>query len=155
MTARLFVLFICLPCQLSLAADWDAIAKAPPEIAVLQMKVKPLVVCADKDGWARIPDMLSQRGAVIYMPDDGHLGVADIQVISDGYLFITCNWDYQGNQSGDWDKDAWDERKFKSKGWDKLTKGGKRHGNAHGIGLGEGRVGQQGCPTLWTTNSRF
>lgn len=123
-TARfLLCLLISLPVQLSLAADWDAIAKAPPEIAVLQMKVKPLVVSADKDGWARIPDMLSQRGAVIYMPDDGHLGVADIQVISDGYLFIACNWDYQGNQSGDWDKDAWDERKFKSKGWDKLTKG--------------------------------
>ena len=32
---------------------------------------------------------------------------------------------------------------------------GKRHGNDHGIELGEGHVGQQGCPTLWTTNSRF
>jgi hypothetical protein len=31
----------------------------------------------------------------------------------------------------------------------------KRHGNDHGIELGEGPVGQQGCPTLWTTNSRF
>lgn len=56
------------------------------------------------------------------MPDNEHFGVADIQVISDGYLFIACNWDYQGNQSGDWDKDAWDERKLKTKGWDKLTK---------------------------------
>jgi sporulation protein YlmC with PRC-barrel domain len=31
----------------------------------------------------------------------------------------------------------------------------KRHGNDHGIELGEGHVGQQECPTLWTTNSRF
>jgi hypothetical protein len=123
-TARIFVLLLtCFPFQLSRAADWDAIAKAPPEIAVLKMQAKPLAVSADKNGWARIPDMLAQRGAVIYMPDDEHLGVADIQVISDGYLFIACNWDYQGNQSGDWDKDAWDERKFKTKGWDKLTKG--------------------------------
>jgi hypothetical protein len=32
---------------------------------------------------------------------------------------------------------------------------GKRHSNDHGIEVGEGHVGQQGCPTLWTTNSRF
>jgi hypothetical protein len=30
-----------------------------------------------------------------------------------------------------------------------------RHGNDHGIELGTGHVGSQGCPTLWTTNSRF
>jgi hypothetical protein len=121
--ASLFVLLLaCLPCRLSRALDWEAIAKAPPKIAVLQMNAKPLAVSSDKSGWARIPDMLAQRGAVIYMPDNEHFGVADIQVISDGYLFIACNWDYQGNQSGDWDKDAWDERKLKTKGWDKLTK---------------------------------
>jgi transposase-like protein len=37
----------------------------------------------------------------------------------------------------------------------KVTKNRKRHGNDHGIELGEGHVGQQECPTLWTTNSRF
>ena len=121
---RIFVLLLtCLTCLTCRAADWDAIAKPPPEIAVLKMQAKRLAVSADKNGWARVPDMLAQRGAVIYMPDSEHLGVADIQVISDGYLFIACNWDYQGNKSGDWDKDAWDERKFKTKGWDKLTKG--------------------------------
>jgi hypothetical protein len=31
----------------------------------------------------------------------------------------------------------------------------KRHSNDRGIELGEGHMGQQGCPTLWTTNSRF
>ena len=31
----------------------------------------------------------------------------------------------------------------------------KRHRNDHGNELGMGRVGSQGCPTLWTTNSRF
>jgi hypothetical protein len=123
-TARLFLfLLIGLPFHLCVAADWDAISKAPPEIAVLKMQAKPLAVSADKAGWARIPEMLAQRGAVIYMPDSEHLGVADIQVISDGYLFLACNWDYQGNSSGEWNKEAWDERKFKTKGWDKLTKG--------------------------------
>ncbi|MBL9133733.1 MAG: hypothetical protein JNG86_21160 [Verrucomicrobiaceae bacterium] len=88
MTARLFVflLLLCLPCQRSLGADWEAISKAPPQIAVLKMQAKPLAARADKKGWARIPDMLAQRGAVVFMPDDDHLGVADIQVMSDGYL---------------------------------------------------------------------
>jgi transposase-like protein len=36
----------------------------------------------------------------------------------------------------------------------RLKKLGKRHGNDHGIELGTGRVGRQGCPTLWITNSR-
>ena len=31
----------------------------------------------------------------------------------------------------------------------------KRHSNDRGIELGEGRVGSQGCPTLWTADSRF
>ena len=31
----------------------------------------------------------------------------------------------------------------------------KRHRNDPGNELGMGRVGSQGCPTLWTTNSRF
>ncbi len=30
-----------------------------------------------------------------------------------------------------------------------------RHRNDHGIEVGTGCVVQQGCPTLWTTNSRF
>ena len=35
------------------------------------------------------------------------------------------------------------------------AKGRKRHSNDHGNELGTGCVGSQGCPTLWTTNSRF
>jgi hypothetical protein len=31
----------------------------------------------------------------------------------------------------------------------------KRHRNAHRNAVGTGRVGSQGCPTLWTTKSRF
>lgn len=104
-------------------ADWNAIAKSPAEITVLQMQPQPLTVSADEDGWARIPAMLSQHGAVVFMTPNKYLGVADIQVTADGYLLIACNWDYQGNSSGDWDKEVWDERKFRSKGWDKLTKG--------------------------------
>lgn len=104
-------------------ADWNAIAKSPAEITVLQMQPQPLTVSADENGWARIPPMLLQHGAVVFMTPNKYLGVADIQVTADGYLLIACNWDYQGNSSGDWDKEVWDERKFRSKGWDKLMKG--------------------------------
>jgi hypothetical protein len=31
----------------------------------------------------------------------------------------------------------------------------KRHRNDHGNEVGTGCVGSQGCPTLWTTKSRF
>ncbi len=121
MTFQVF-LVICMPSQFSLAVDWDAIVKAAPEITVLFMKPKPLVVNEEKIGWARVPAMFSDRDAVIYMPENEHLGAADIQVMSDGYLFLACNWDYQGNQSGDWATEAWDEQKFQSEGWKKLTK---------------------------------
>jgi hypothetical protein len=49
-------------------------------------------------------------------------GAADIEITADGYLLLACNWDYQGNQSGDWEKERWTEGKFKSKGWDRLSK---------------------------------
>jgi len=116
-----FVLSLVL-CHFSLAVDWDAIVKAPPEITVLLMKPKKLEVNEDKIGWVRVPAMFSDRNAVIYIPENEHLGAADIQVMSDGYLFLACNWDYQGNQSGDWATEAWDEKKFESEGWKKLTK---------------------------------
>jgi hypothetical protein len=40
-----------------------------------------------------------------------------ITVTEDGYLLIACNFDYQGNKSGNWTAEAWDEKKFKSHGW--------------------------------------
>jgi len=109
------------------AADWRAIAKTPATISVMHMQPVPLVVSANKEGWARIPTVLTNNGATIFMPPAGNNGavngVASIEIKADGYLIIACNWDYQGNPSGDWQKDRWKESQFKSKGWDRLTKG--------------------------------
>jgi hypothetical protein len=56
------------------------------------------------------------------MPRANTNGIADITVNGDGYFIVACNYDYEGNQQGDWKKDVWDERKFKSKGWNVLGK---------------------------------
>ena len=109
------------------AADLRAIAKTPAIISVLNMKPVPLATSTLKEGWANIPALLTNHGATIFMPPPGNNGavngVANIEIQADGYLIIACNWDYQGNSSGDWEKDRWTESKFKSKGWDRLNKG--------------------------------
>jgi hypothetical protein len=104
------------------AADLRSLAKTPTTIAVLNMQPVPLVISADKNGWARIPAFFSNHGATIFTPTASTNGVADMEIQADGYLFLACNWDYQGNQSGDWGKDRWTESKFKSKGWVRLSK---------------------------------
>jgi hypothetical protein len=104
------------------ALDWEAIKKSPAEIQVANMQATPLVAGTEKKGWLKVPTQFTQYKAVVYVPSADTNGVADITVTGDGYLILACNYDYQGNQSGDWKKDVWDERKFKSKGWNVLGK---------------------------------
>lgn len=121
-----FVFSLLVLPALTHAADWKAVAKTPATIAVVNMQPGPLAISAnadDKNGWTHVPPQLTSNGATIFTPSGNTNGLADIEIKTDGYMLIACNWDYQGNQSGDWDKDAWDERKFKTKGWDRLTKG--------------------------------
>lgn len=120
MKAFLFSLLL-LP-TLMHAADWKAMAKTSAAISVINMQPVPLAISADKNGWARIPKALAENGATIFMPSASTNGAADIEIKEDGYLFLACNWDYQGNSSGEWEKDRWTEGKFKSKGWSRLSK---------------------------------
>jgi hypothetical protein len=103
------------------AADWDAMKRNPARIEALSMQAVPLVAGNDKLGWARVPERLVKHEASVFMPARKHQGVADIQVTGDGYLLLACNYDYQGNASGNWKQDVWDERKFKSKGWLRIS----------------------------------
>lgn len=103
------------------AENLRALVGSSATISVLNMQPVPLVTSADKKGWARIPAFFTNHGATIFMPTESTNGVADIEVQADGYLFLACNWDYQGNQSGDWDKERWTEKKFKAKGWARLS----------------------------------
>jgi hypothetical protein len=104
------------------AADLRTLAKSSATISVLNMQPVPLVSSTDKNGWARIPAFFSNHGATIFAPTASTNGVADIEIQADGYLFLACNWDYQGNQSGNWEKERWTEKNFKSKGWDRVSK---------------------------------
>ena len=104
------------------AADWDAMKRTPAQIEVVNMKPVPLAASDDKKGWAKIPPQLTKFGAVVYMPEGNTNGVADITVTAEGYLLLACNYDYQGNSSGKWDEEVWNEKKFKSKGWHLMGK---------------------------------
>jgi hypothetical protein len=114
-------LTLCLSASLH-AADWATMERDPAKIEVVNMQPVPLAASSDKKGWARVPEQLLTNRAVIYMPTGGTDGVADIKVIADGYLLVACNYDYQGNKSGKWDEEAWNEKKFKAKGWHLMSK---------------------------------
>jgi hypothetical protein len=105
------------------AASFDDIQKNPATVEVAAAKPVPLVESDDKLAWQKVPPQLSTRGATIFIPVDKHNGVSDFKVTADGWVIIACNFDYQGNKGGNWDEMDWDERKFRTKGWDKFTKG--------------------------------
>jgi hypothetical protein len=123
MNAKFHIIAIAVAvCATAHAADWEAIKRAPAQIEVVNMQPTPLVVGDDKKGWTTVPPQLTKYGAVIYMPAGNTNGVADIKVTGDGFLMLACNYDYQGNSSGKWDEEDWNEKKFKTKGWHLMSK---------------------------------
>ncbi len=79
--------------------------------------------------------------------------VSAFEVVDKGQLF-----DFLSLELPDSGPDGFDANEARCRGPLKrfsLALHCKRHSNDHGIELGTGRVGQQGCPTLWTANSRF
>lgn len=119
---------LLLPCLLAAlvvpgrAADWESMKRNPAAIEVVNMQPTPLVASSGKDGWAKIPDQLARYNPVIYKATGGTNGVTDLTVLADGWLIVSCNYDYQGNNSGTWDEEVWSEKKFKAKGWHELSK---------------------------------
>lgn len=123
MNIRRFIFAVTMTlCATAHAADWEAMKRTPAQIEVLNMEPTPLVASKEKTGWASVPPQLTKYAAIVYMPSGGTNGVADIKVNSDGYLMLACNYDYQGNSSGKWDEEDWNEKKFKSKGWHMMSK---------------------------------
>ncbi len=115
------LLIAVLPCSV-FAADWVAMDQNPAQIEVAGMHTTPLVESKEPTGWAKVPRVFETYHAVSYTPADKYDGEAIITVTGDGYLLLACNFDYQGNKHGAWVAEAWDEQKFKSKGWHLLSK---------------------------------
>ena len=97
-------------------------SRGSAQIEVVNMRSVPLVESGDRDGWAKVPPPLLKYGAIIYLPPGKYDGLSQIKVTGDGYLLVACNFDYQGNNHGNWASEAWDAKKFKSNGWHELTK---------------------------------
>jgi len=113
-----------------IAESLETIQGSPASIEVVGLKPAPLVESTDKNGWVKVPAKLAHAGVNIYMPAKGTgsaggstaNGIADITITGDGYLLLACNYDNQGNASGDWKKEAWSEQDFQAKGWQELSK---------------------------------
>ncbi len=103
--------------------DWTSVWSQPASIRVVNMEAVPLVASDDGKSWARVPLHLATYGARVHMPTGSTNGIADIEVTGSGYLMLACNYDYQGNASGDWQKDVWDISQFQEKGWRRMKPG--------------------------------
>jgi hypothetical protein len=101
----------------ALAADFTDMGGNPATISVTNGKMVPLVISTDKKGWSKIPPELTDCHATIFEPNKEGQGFIDFDVLEDGYVLLACNFDYQGNASGNWKEEAWSEEDFDSHGW--------------------------------------
>ena len=102
---------------------WDEIRRQPADVEVLNMLPAPLAEGLGSNSWLRVPPALAGGRSMIFMPNGPVNGVADYKVTAAGYLLVACNWDYQGNPSGGWQKGRWHKTDFILDGWRELTLG--------------------------------
>ncbi len=101
--------------------NWNEVRRNPAELEVFKMEPIPLTAAIGKKAWVRIPDELEKQPMLIYMPTGPCNGVADYKVTRGGFLLVACNYDYQGNGNGDWQKRRWEIDDFMDHGWRELT----------------------------------
>ena len=85
------------------------------------MKPVPLVASEGKSAWVRVPDLFTNRQAMIFMPTGPVNGVADYKVTKGGHLLVACDYSYQGNSSGGWQEQRWTRQQFYAHGWLEAT----------------------------------
>jgi hypothetical protein len=100
---------------------WDEVRQSPAAVEVLFMKPVPLVESNAKDGWPRVPEQFRKFHTTIYMPERPMLGVADYRVTKSGFLFVACNYEYEGNAGGGWTATRWMRDDFYAHGWCEAT----------------------------------
>jgi hypothetical protein len=100
---------------------WRDVVSNPASVEVLNMTAVPLGVSTNKPGWIRVPEAFQQNKMIVLMPAATVNGVSDFQVKKAGYVFLACNYDYQGNASGGWQETRWTKDKFTAEGWREVT----------------------------------
>ncbi len=101
--------------------SWEEVRRSPANVEVLLVKPTALAEGNAKEGWLRVPEQFRKFHTTIYMPEKPMLGVADYRVTKNGYLFVACSYDYQGNASGDWRETRWMRDDFYAHGWREAT----------------------------------
>jgi hypothetical protein len=90
----------------------------PATVAVEGVTPEPLVASKTREAgkWRDVPEPL--RGATILsVTANKHIGVAEYKVTAPGRVYLACNYDYQGNRSGDWTAERWMPEAFTENGW--------------------------------------
>lgn len=113
----------------SLVAPANASATA---VTVIGRGPVPLIEAEGTDNWRYIPDFI--RGSLIYtnplvpVPNgDPSTGVVDFSVTQSGKLYITADYNYEGNTSGGWIDERKTFEQLLADGWD--YGGDIRYGN--------------------------
>ena len=99
----------------------EQIRREAAVVEVSGMRSIPLAVSLGKTGWSRIPSELLKFQTAIFASEAKVNGVADYKVTKGGYLVVACNYDYQGNDSGNWVEERWTRAQFYSNGWRELV----------------------------------
>lgn len=97
---------------------WDEIRTEPAAIEVLHMDPVRLSVSEE---WPRVPRRLVSSPTQVFRASGPVNGVADYIVTASGYLLVACNYDYQGNGSGNWTAGRWTRECFLVEGWEEAT----------------------------------
>ncbi len=99
------------------AAGLREMAADPAGVTGLMMQEVPLVTSPGKRGWKEVPAPLIAHRATVLRPLKDQLGHSVLTVTRSGYLLLACNYDKQGNSSGDWEKSVWTRKDFEKHGW--------------------------------------
>jgi len=112
------------PSAFAAGLTWDELRKQSARVKVVRMQSVPLVPEDGKLGMTEVPKQFLDFQTVIFVPDnlktDPANGLAEYEVISDGYLIIACNFGNQGSGTKLLPY-YWPQNQFVANGWQEIT----------------------------------
>lgn len=105
---------------------WANAKNDPAKIQVEKLpaaRLDPKGRTDDAGGFQTVPEKFAGTPVTYYGggAKQSFQPVAEIAVLEDGFLFVWCNYNYQGNSGGGWEKERWTARDFVQNGWQHLT----------------------------------